>query len=166
MMQSSNFRDCGANSARFFHFKFFIRRLFQPLKLYPLEGRHCGLGMNTDEDSHRGIINFFLGGQIFYLFFNATGLLKNWKKQHFICGNLALFIVPFIFFLFFFFFFFFLFFLSFFLFPWGATTPQPLSKMMPLDSQLHLSTLSSLSANVSCIRYKFSHSVFQGWLPI
>ena len=28
--------------------------------------------------------NFFLGGANFFLFFNATGLLKNWKKQHFI----------------------------------------------------------------------------------
>ena len=26
----------------------------------------------------------FLGGQIFLLFFNATRLLKNWKKEHFI----------------------------------------------------------------------------------
>ena len=25
--------------------------------------------------------NFFLGGQIFVLFFNATGLLKNWKNS-------------------------------------------------------------------------------------
>ena len=65
----------------------------------------------------------FLGGQIFFKFLNATGLMKNWKKQHFICGNLTLFIVPS--FLSFFFFFFFSFFLSFFffLFPWGATAP-------------------------------------------
>ena len=56
----------------------------------------------------------------FFLFFNATGLLKNWKKQHFICSNLTLFIVPF----FLSFFPFFLFFLSFFLFSWGATATQ------------------------------------------
>ena len=40
--------------------------------------------------------NFFLGGgQNFVIFFNATWLLKNWKKQHFICSNLTFFIVPF-----------------------------------------------------------------------
>ena len=58
----------------------------------------------------------FLGGK-FFLFFNATGLWKIGKKQHFICNNLTLFIVPFFlfslfssFFLFFLFSFFFLFF--------------------------------------------------------
>ena len=61
-------------------------------------------------------LNFFLGGQNF--FFNATGLLKNWKKQHFICSNLTLFIVPFCLFSLFSFFFFLL-------FPRGATAPQP-----------------------------------------
>ena len=61
--------------------------------------------------------HFFLGGQKKFLFFNSTGLLKNWKKQHFICSNLTSFIVPFFLFLFFSLFFsFFLFFLSFFLF--------------------------------------------------
>ena len=76
--------------------------------------------------------NFFLGGPKFFLFFNATGLLKNWKKQHFICSNLTLFIVPFfLFFSFFSFLSFFSFFLSFFLFFFflggggGATPPQP-----------------------------------------
>ena len=27
----------------------------------------------------------FLGGQIFFFIFSATGQMKNWKKQHFIC---------------------------------------------------------------------------------
>ena len=58
--------------------------------------------------------NFFLGGQFFLLFFNAIGLLKNWKKQHFICSDLTLFIVPF-FLSFFSFFSLFSFFLFFFL---------------------------------------------------
>ena len=86
----------------------------------------------------------FLGGaKIFILFFSATGLLKNWKKQHVICSNLTLFIVPFfLFFLFslFFFFYFFSFFFFFFLFPWGegATPPQPPSndapaQLMPIE---------------------------------
>ena len=67
----------------------------------------------------------FLGGQIFYFIFNATGLLKNWKKQLIICSNLTSFIVPFFLFLFFSLFPLFLsFFLSFFLFPWGSG-PQP-----------------------------------------
>ena len=58
----------------------------------------------------------FLGGQILFLFFNATGLLKNWRKKNTLYkvnSNLTLFVVQF------FFFFFFLFF-HFFLFPWGA----------------------------------------------
>ena len=64
-----------------------------------------------DKES-RGIISTFSWGrgQNFLKFFSATGLLKNknWKKQHFICSNLTLFIVPFfLFFLFFLFFFFF-----------------------------------------------------------
>ena len=80
--------------------------------------------------------NFFLGGPKFFLFFNATGLLKNWKKQHFICSNLMLFIVPFflfslfslffLFFLYFFLFFFFFFFLG------GDGPPSP-PQMTPLD---------------------------------
>ena len=63
----------------------------------------------------RGVISTFSwGGGKFFLFFNATGLLKNWKKkQHFICSNLTLFIVPFFLS---FLFSFFLFFLFFFLF--------------------------------------------------
>ena len=72
--------------------------------------------------------NFFLGGAKKFLFFNATGLLKNWKKQHFICSSLMSFIVPFflfLFFSFFFSFFFFSFFFSFFLFPWGGGGRRP-----------------------------------------
>ena len=69
---------------------------------------------------HRGVISTFSWGpQIFFFFFNATGLLKNWKKHHFICSNLTLFIVPF-------FFFSLSFFLSFFLFLWGRRPPSPL----------------------------------------
>ena len=78
--------------------------------------------------------NFFLGGPIFYLFFNATGLLKNWKKQHFICSNLTLFIVSFflfslfsLFFLFLLFFFLFFLFFSFFFFLGGRRPPAPLN---------------------------------------
>ena len=78
--------------------------------------------------SPRGVISTFSwgGGPKFFIFFNAIGLLKNWKKQHFICSNLTLFIVPFFLFSLFFSFFLFSFFLSFFsffLFPWGATAP-------------------------------------------
>ena len=89
----------------------------------------------------RGVISTFSWeAKIFFLFFNATGLLKNWKKQHFIiCSNLTSFIIPFILFpffslfslssLFFFFFSFFFFFFSFFsflIFPWGRRPPSPL----------------------------------------
>ena len=89
------------------------------------------LGSGVSDENHmekcRGVISAFSwGGQIFFLFFNATGLLKNLKKQHFICSNLTLFIVPFFlsfFFLFFSLVFLFFFLFSFFLFPWGATVP-------------------------------------------
>ena len=78
-----------------------------------------------------GHFNFFLGGQKFFVFFNATGLLKNWRKQHFICSNFTLFWVPFFlsFFLLFFSFSFFLFFFFFFFLGGGgggATAPSPL----------------------------------------
>ena len=69
---------------------------------------------------------FLGGGQILFRFFNATGPLKNWKKQHFICSNLTSFIVPF--FLFFSFFLFFLCFFLFFFFSFslgGRRPPQP-----------------------------------------
>ena len=69
--------------------------------------------------------NFFLGGRNFFKFFNATGLLKNWKKQHFICSNMMLFIVPFFLFSLFFSFFFSSFFFFFFSFSLGAMAPQP-----------------------------------------
>ena len=74
----------------------------------------------------RGVISTFSWGQNFFKFFNATGLLKNWKKQHFICSNLTLFIVPFFLFSSFFSFFsLFSFFFSFscFHFPWGVDGP-------------------------------------------
>ena len=76
----------------------------------------------------RSVISTFSWGAKFFLFFNATGLLKNWKKQHFICSNLTLFIVPFFHSFFFSFFFFFLFFLffSFFFFLGGRRPPAPL----------------------------------------
>ena len=81
----------------------------------------------------RGVISTFPWGAKFFLFFNATGLLKNWKKQHFICSNLTLFIVPFFLFsLFSLFFSLFSFFLSFFLFPWGRPPPS-LLKWRPWD---------------------------------
>ena len=43
---------------------------------------------------HGRHFNIFLGWAKFFLFSNATGLLKKWKKQHFICSNVTLFIVP------------------------------------------------------------------------
>ena len=59
--------------------------------------------------------NFFLRGPIFYIIFQCHWTIEKLKKQHFICSNLTLFIVPF--FLFFSFvsfsFFFFSFFFSF-----------------------------------------------------
>ena len=79
----------------------------------------------------RGVISTFSWGAKFFLFFNAIGLLKNWKKiQHFICSNLMLFIVPFflsfLFFLLFFSHFSFFLYFFFFLFSWGGRPPAPL----------------------------------------
>ena len=84
----------------------------------------------------------FLGGQKIFLFFNATGLLKNGKKQHFICSNLTLFIVPF----FLFFSFFSLFFLFFF-FLGGRRPPSP-PQMTPLYFSLFFSFIVTCTATV------------------
>ena len=73
----------------------------------------------------------FWGPQIFYIFSMSPDYWKIGKKQHFICSNLTLFIIPFFLSFFSSFFLFFLFFLSFFLFPWGATAPQPTSNDAP-----------------------------------
>ena len=118
----------------------------------------------------RGVISTFSWGANFFIFFNATGLLKNWKKQHFICSNLTLFIVPF--FLFSLFSLFFLFFLSFFLifllflfpFSWwegrGATVPQP-----PPMTPLHLTQLTIVVGDLlspSCGRCKLLYLAYGG----
>ena len=91
----------------------------------------------------------FLGGAKKFLFFNATGLLKNLKKQHFICSNLTLFIVPFFLFSLFLFFLFFSFFLSFFFFSFslgGGATAPPQPPLNDASEQtevlLHISTVS------------------------
>ena len=119
------------------------------MKTEPVQGRllRKGSPISNHERVSSGVISPFSwgGGQIFF-FFDATRLLKNWKKQHFICSNLTLFLVPFFlsfFFLFFFpffFFFFLLFFLFFFFFflGGGATAPQPPSnaKNGPCECQL------------------------------
>ena len=80
----------------------------------------------------------FLGGQTIFLFFNATGLLKNWEKQHFICSNLTLFVVPFFLSFFFLFFSVFLSFFIFFFFLGGGgggvgDGPQPHSNDAPAE---------------------------------
>ena len=68
----------------------------------------------------------FLGGPKFFFIFQCHRTIENLeKKQHFICSNLTLFIVPFFFSFFFLFFSFFLFFFLFFFFsfPWGGDGP-------------------------------------------
>ena len=54
-----------------------------------------GLQMQINHARTGASFSTFSWGANFFLFFNATGLLKNWKKQPFICSNLTLFIVPF-----------------------------------------------------------------------
>ena len=99
--------------------------------------------------------NFFLGGQNFFKFFNATGLLKNWKKQHFICSNLTLCIVPyllsFIFSFFLFFLFFFLFFLFF--FSWGSDGPPAPLKWRPWWVTMNVFCDISTAQSLACWRW-------------
>ena len=84
----------------------------------------------------RGVISTFSWGPNFFYIFQCHRTIEKLKKQHFICSNLTLFIVPFFlsFFLFFLFspflFFLFSFFFSFFLFPWGVFPSPP--QMTPL----------------------------------
>ena len=77
--------------------------------------------MISHYDSFPGAsFQLFLGGTIF---FNFSMPPENWKKQHFICSNLTLFIVPFFLF---FFFFFFSFSFTFFFFLGGRRSSSPL----------------------------------------
>ena len=87
--------------------------------------------------SHQGRhFNFFLGAKFFFIFFNATGLLKNWKNSTlYVVIYLTLFIVPFFLFSLFFsflslfsffsFFFFFFYLFSFSLGGDGPPAPHP-----------------------------------------
>ena len=91
----------------------------------------------------------FLGGQKFFKFFNATGLLKN-LKQHW--SNFTLFMVPFLSFSLFFNFFFFLFFslFSFYFRGPGATAPSPLKWRPCLNCLWHVSHMNSFPCESSC----------------
>ena len=78
-------------------------------------------------------LSFFLGGPHFFFIFQCHRTIKNWKKQHLICSNLTLFIVPFFrFSLFLSLFFSFFFFFSFFLFLWEGGDGPPPPQMTPL----------------------------------
>ena len=68
---------------------------------------------------------FLGGGQNFFNFSMPPDYWKIGKKQHFICSNLTLFIVPFFLFSFFSLFFLFFLFFFFFLFPWGGGATAP-----------------------------------------
>ena len=93
--------------------------------------RHSHLLGRAQAVHHSGAsFQLFLGGAKFFLNFSMPP--DYWKKQHFTCSNLTLFVVLFflfslflIFFLFSFFFFFFSFSLG------GATAPQPPSNDAP-----------------------------------
>ena len=80
----------------------------------------------------------FLGGPNFFFIFQCHRTIEKLEKQHFICSNLTLVIVPFfifsLFFLFFLFFFLFILFFSFFLFLGGGGGDGPLApQMTPLQ---------------------------------
>ena len=77
--------------------------------------------------------NVFLGGtNFFFILLCYTGLLKNWRKQHFICSNLTSFIVPFFLSPFFSRFSFFLSFFLIYFFLGGNGPPAPPPWMTPL----------------------------------
>ena len=83
----------------------------------------------------RGVISTFSWGAKIFFIFQCHRTIEKLEKQHFICSNLMLFIVPFFlsffFFFFFFSFFFFSFFFSFFFFLGGDGPPSP-PQMTPL----------------------------------
>ena len=91
--------------------------------------RCCGeSGQCHEQERH---FNFFLGAK-FSNFSMPPGYWQIWKKQHFICSNLMLFIVPFcLFSLFFSFFSFFFVFLG----AWRHPNPP---QMMPLVTKFNL----------------------------
>ena len=95
--------------------------------------------------------NFFLGARIFFHFSMPPDYSKKLEKQHFLCSNLTLFIVPFFLFSLFLSFlspfsfsFFFFFFFSFSL--GGATAPSPPPQMTPLEKGI----LSKKSLDYPC----------------
>ena len=111
--------------------------IWQPLQLNSAFELFC---LNEEQGRH---FNFFLGDQNFFYFSMPPDYWKIGKKQHFICSNLTLFIVPFFLSFFFFFFFslfsflFFSFLFFFFLFPWGRRPPSP-HQMTPLMKKAEL----------------------------
>ena len=110
------------------------------------------------------LFQLFLGRpKFFFSFFNATGLLKNWKKQHFVCSNLTLRIVLFFLFsLFSFFLSLFSFFLSFFFLLGGGGGRRATAPSTPNDaSGLKYGFRGCFYANFlgrSCVKYSFLSS--------
>ena len=101
---------------------------------YLIIGGWCDLWVKPEKRVQsvrvRGVISTFSWGPKFFYIFQCHR--TNWKKQHFICSNLTLFIVPFFFlsfflfsFSFFFFSFFFFFFFLISVYLRGATAPSP-----------------------------------------
>ena len=113
----------------------FFRSMISSLDRHrPDNGRFPNTGLPPWHRVARGVISTFSWGAKFFLNFSMPpDYWKIGKKQHFICSNLTLFIVPFFLFsLFFFsflspfsFFSFFFSFFSFFLFPWGRRPLSP-----------------------------------------
>ena len=104
----------------------------------------ANIGHNTN------LLSLYTQGRHFNFFFGAKfDYWKIGKKQHFICSNLTLFIVPFFLFsLFSLFSLFLFFFFCLFSFSWGATVPQP-PQMTPL--YILLLTFASWSIDLFCI---------------
>ena len=91
--------------------------------------------------------NFFLGGGANFVF-NATGLLKNWKKEHFICGNLAYVIHSSL-----------LFFSFFLFFPWGDGPLAP-SNDAPAFVSYYVGLQHHVNLNQRCKNNFFQNEAF------
>ena len=131
---SENLRRCFVTMRRNSVFDGLIRSLFKFIQ----ERMSLKVVVSVARDKAKFVsgasFQLFLGGPTFLFSFQCHRTIEKLEKYHFICSNLALFIVPFFlsfFFLLFLFFSSFSFFFFFFLFPWGGDGPPASLKWRP-----------------------------------